>query len=110
MSQTHGVEELVAVTLAAKRVVDLYRRELGISDVQIINSSEAQAQQDVFHVQFHIVPRQRGDRPRRSMVDAPGVAWGFDDMGRSCATLARLSSSPRQGCRSHRSFYEAFPY
>jgi len=55
------VEELVAATRAVKRVVDLYQRALGISDVQIINSSGAQAQQEVFHVHFHIVPRERGD-------------------------------------------------
>ena len=42
-------------------VVDRYRRVLGISDVQIINSSGRQAQQDVFHIHFHIVPRHRGD-------------------------------------------------
>jgi histidine triad (HIT) family protein len=55
------VEELVAVSHAVKQVVDLYRRALDISNVQIINSSGAQAQQDVFHVHFHIVPRQTGD-------------------------------------------------
>jgi len=29
--------------------------------VQIINSSGSQAQQDVFHIHFHIVPRHTGD-------------------------------------------------
>lgn len=33
------IEEVVAVTRAVKHVVDLYQRVLGVSDVQIINSS-----------------------------------------------------------------------
>lgn len=55
------VEDFVAVAGAVKKVVDRYQRTLGISDVQIINSSGRQAQQDVFHVHFHVVPRRRGD-------------------------------------------------
>ncbi len=55
------VEQLVAVTRAVKRVVDLYQRVLGISNVQIINSSGVEAQQDVFHIHFHVLPRRRGD-------------------------------------------------
>ncbi len=74
------VEELIAVTRAVKRVVDLYRRELGISDVQIINSSGAQAQQEVFHVHFHIVPRQRGDGQDVQWSMHPGWRGRFDDM------------------------------
>ncbi|NLG37752.1 MAG: HIT domain-containing protein, partial [Clostridiales bacterium] len=35
--------------------------KLGINNVQIINSSGAEAQQDVFHIHFHIVPREEGD-------------------------------------------------
>lgn len=74
------VEELLAVTRAVKRVVDLYRRVLGISDVQIINSSGAQAQQDVFHVHFHIVPRQRGDGQDVRWSVHPEWRDRFDDM------------------------------
>ncbi len=74
------VEDLVAVTRAVKRVVDLYQRVLGISNVQIINSSGAQAQQDVFHVHFHIVPRQRGDGQDVQWSMHPEWRGRFDDM------------------------------
>ena len=74
------VEELVAVTRAVKRVVDLYQRVLGISNVQIINSSGAQAQQDVFHVHSHIVPRRLSDGQDVQWATHPEWRGRFDDM------------------------------
>ncbi len=74
------VEELVGVVRGVKRVVDLYHRVLGISDLQIVNSSGAQAQQDVFHVHFHIVPRQRGDGQNVRWSVHPEWRSRFDDM------------------------------
>jgi histidine triad (HIT) family protein len=54
--------ELVQVISALKHVVDLYHEKLGIENMQIVNSSGAEAQQDVFHLHFHIVPRHKGDQ------------------------------------------------
>jgi histidine triad (HIT) family protein len=53
--------ELCEVMKVIKKVADLYKEKLGIENVQIINSSGAEAQQDVFHIHFHIVPRHKGD-------------------------------------------------
>lgn len=53
--------ELAEVMTLVRRVALLYRERLGIENVQIINSSGAEAQQDVFHVHFHLVPRSLGD-------------------------------------------------
>ena len=53
--------ELCDVMLALKHVVDMYKAKLGIQNVQISNSSGVEAQQDVFHLHFHIVPRYSGD-------------------------------------------------
>ena len=53
--------ELLKVMAVVKKLVNLYREQLGINNVQIINSSGAEAQQDVFHLHFHIVPRKMGD-------------------------------------------------
>ena len=49
-------EELKEVMTGIKRVAVLFSAKLGINNVQIINSSEAEAQQDVFHAHFHLVP------------------------------------------------------
>jgi histidine triad (HIT) family protein len=73
-------EALVALTRAVKNVIDLYHRSLGISDVQIINSSGPHAQQDVFHVHFHIVPRLRGDGQDVRWSTHPEWRTRFDDM------------------------------
>ena len=54
-------EELKEVMNVIKKLTTLYKEKLGIENVQIINSSGAEAQQDVFHVHFHIVPRSKGD-------------------------------------------------
>jgi histidine triad (HIT) family protein len=54
-------DELSRVMAVVKRLAVLFNSKLGIHNVQIINSSGSEAQQDVFHVHFHIVPRRRGD-------------------------------------------------
>jgi len=53
--------ELIHVMQAIKQVTKKYQEILGIENVQIINSSGEEAQQDVFHIHFHIVPRSKSD-------------------------------------------------
>jgi histidine triad (HIT) family protein len=55
------VEELAAVMQVVKKLALLYRDRLGICNLQIIQCSGREAQQDVFHIHFHLVPRKRGD-------------------------------------------------
>ncbi|MEA2701421.1 MAG: histidine triad family protein [Candidatus Parcubacteria bacterium] len=54
-------EDLLQITSAIKNITSLLKEKVGIENVQIINSSGSQAQQDVFHIHFHIVPRRTGD-------------------------------------------------
>lgn len=54
-------DELMSLMSLLKKVITMYNTKLGICNVQIVNSSGAEAQQDVFHIHFHIVPRKYGD-------------------------------------------------
>ena len=40
-----------------KQITSLYKEKYGISNVNIINNSGKIAGQEVFHIHFHIVPR-----------------------------------------------------
>ncbi len=72
--------ELLHLMSALKSVVDLYHAKLGIENVQIINCSGAQAQQDVFHLHFHIVPRQAGDGQDVRWSRHPEMRDRFDQL------------------------------
>ncbi len=54
-------DELKEVISVVKKLVTLFNSRLGIQNVQIINSSGPEAQQDVYHFHIHIVPRKAGD-------------------------------------------------
>ena len=73
-------DELTQVISAVKQVVDLYHERLGIQNVQIVNSSGSEAQQDVFHLHFHIVPRHEGDGQDVRWTSHPEMRDGFDEM------------------------------
>lgn len=53
--------DLREVIAMVKQVAKLYEEKLGIRNVQVINSNGREAQQDVFHIHYHIVPRKLGD-------------------------------------------------
>ena len=72
--------ELLHVMSALKHVVDLYQERLGLANAQIVNSSGAEAQQDVFHLHFHIVPRQKGDGQDVKWSPHPEMRERFDDL------------------------------
>lgn len=53
--------DLADVTAAVKAVLDLYADRLGIDQCQVVCSSGPDAQQDVFHLHFHVIPRHADD-------------------------------------------------
>ncbi|GIP34648.1 HIT family protein [Paenibacillus sp. J2TS4] len=73
-------DELMKVMTVVKKVVSLYNRKLGISNVQVGNSSGAEAQQDVFHLHFHIVPRSKGDQQDIQWTTHKEWRTRFDDL------------------------------
>ena len=65
---------------SVKAVVDLFAERLGVTDVQVSNSSGAIAQQDVFHAHFHVVPRTEGDGQDSAWRTHPEWTARFDAM------------------------------
>lgn len=73
-------KELQEVVSAIKKLTALYSQKLGIKNVQIINNSGAEAQQDVFHLHFHIVPRKNGDNQDIKWTPKIGLREKFDQL------------------------------
>ncbi len=63
-----------------KEVVSLYEEKLGIKNLQVVSSSGREAQQDVFHLHFHIVPRKLGDGQNIRWTPHPEMRAHFDTM------------------------------
>jgi histidine triad (HIT) family protein len=72
--------ELIEVMTVVKKLVTLFNGKLGINNVQIINSSGSEAQQDVFHVHFHIVPRKKGDNQDVKWTTHPEWVEKYDQL------------------------------
>ena len=55
-------EELLGKVMAAvKKVAEHYKNECGYDGVNILNASDKSAQQSVFHLHFHLLPRKMED-------------------------------------------------
>ena len=50
-------QELAHIIKTVKQIVESYKTEFGMKHVNILNNSGAEAQQTVFHLHFHIIPR-----------------------------------------------------
>ena len=70
--------ELLEVMKVVKRLAIIFNNKLGINNVQIINCSGVDAQQDVFHAHFHIVPRKKGDQNDVKWKTHPEWVGKFD--------------------------------
>ena len=58
----------------------MYRDVLGIDSVQIVSSNGEAAQQDAFHLHFHIVPRAKGDGQDINWTPDFTIVDRFDDL------------------------------
>lgn len=73
-------KDLLAVIRLLKGVMDLYAEKLGMENAQVVCSSGAEAQQDVFHLHYHIVPRHKGDGQQVRWKTHPEWREKFDEM------------------------------
>lgn len=76
--------DLHAVMSLVKRVADLYRDRLGVENAEVVHCAGAEAQQAVFHLHVHVVPRSAGDGQDTDWRRHPEWHDRFDEM------LARL--------------------
>jgi histidine triad (HIT) family protein len=73
-------EELIEVMRVVKKLANHYKDHLGIEHVQIINCAGVEAQQDVFRLHFHIVPRKMGDGQDVKWTTHPEWRERFDEL------------------------------
>ncbi len=76
--------DLRAATLAAKRLAGRMRERLDCEGINLLNSSEPAANQEVFHFHIHVLPIWSVDGLRLPpRPDPPGQ----DELGRTAASL-----------------------
>jgi histidine triad (HIT) family protein len=72
--------ELLEIIKAVKIITTLYNQKLGIKNIQIVSNSGIEAQQEVFHIHFHIVPRQEGDSQNINWTHKIELRNNFDQL------------------------------
>lgn len=82
-----GAEDLAACAQMAQRMGERVKEVLGCSGFNLLNCCGADAWQTVFHVHFHVIPRNAGDPLRLPWDPKPG------DPGRVAAVGARLRAA-----------------
>ena len=73
-------EDFSHTMCTVKKLTDLYAEKLGIKNLQVIHSAGKEAQQDVFHLHVHIVPRANGDGQNIKWTAHPEWRDKFDDL------------------------------
>lgn len=71
---------LVAITKAIKQITSTLKEKVGIENLQIVNSSGSEAQQDVFHIHFHIVPRNKEDGQNIIWTPKPELKEKYNEL------------------------------
>lgn len=53
---------LAHINIVCKKIALRLKQQLGASGVNVVNASGKDAQQSVFHIHYHVVPRFAGDK------------------------------------------------
>jgi len=71
---------LSKVNLATQKIALVYREHLGLNNFHFLTNCGSQAQQDVFHLHLHIIPRHLGDGNNVIWQKHPEFRGEFDAM------------------------------
>ncbi len=71
---------LISITKAIKQITTTLKDKVGINNLQIVNSSGSEAQQDVFHIHFHIVPRNNEDGQNILWTPKPELKERYNEL------------------------------
>ncbi len=63
-----------------KKLTTLYHDKLGIHNIQLIQSSGKEAQQEVPHIHFHIIPRKNWDNQDIHQISHPELREKFEEL------------------------------
>ena len=72
--------EAVAIMKTIKKIVTLFQSKLGLENLNVYNNSGALAQQEVFHIHFHIVPRFAADKNNQPWIRDQNLREKFTEM------------------------------
>ena len=77
-------EELKEIIVIIKRLSIIYRKIFGDCDINIIQSSGKNAQQDVLHFHMHLVPRYKTDKQKiwKAVKDFDGFWKSLEFLGK----------------------------
>ncbi|MFH1365380.1 MAG: HIT family protein [archaeon] len=76
-------EDYLKSIISACKKISLYYKKKGIKSVNLIHGSGKNAQQDVFHFHFHIVPRKDAKKDNFKMSYSPKdkeISKNFDSL------------------------------
>ena len=82
-------EDLVATTLAARRIARAVVTDFGADGVNLLNCCGAEAWQTVFHFHLHVIPRYRDKaKDRLKLPFEPGMPADMDAIAERARVLA----------------------
>jgi histidine triad (HIT) family protein len=73
-------DEFSHVAKTIRKIMTLYNKKLGMKNIQVICNSGSEAQQDVFHLHYHIVPRFKEDNQNIKWITHANYLDKFDEL------------------------------
>jgi histidine triad (HIT) family protein len=71
---------LEEINTTCKKMALLVKDKLNTTSVNILNSSGKDAQQSVFHIHYHVIPRHQGDKLHISFMNKEDSKTSIDEV------------------------------